>query len=216
MKKYLITGGAWLLAVTLYAQQATTPNGQVQQRRQVLQPGSQQREVLQPGLRQRDQLAPGVITASNQPNPTASALRTNIFNIEGVSTSSVTGLGENNPAGTNNFGSQATNRFSNGGFTNQSGGATQIHIQVVTVSDQPIATQVQQVLSSETVLAQTLPLITININSGTVALNGNVQCGAEGVLIQNLIQQRVPNVRRIDNQLRISGGPPIAPAGFSR
>lgn len=88
-----------------------------------------------------------------------------------------------------------------------------VKIQAVTAADRPIATQIQQVLTTEPVLAQTLPMVNIQVNGGVVLLNGDVQCGAESVLMQNLIQQKLPNVIRIENRLRLPGGA-FAPARF--
>ena len=106
--------------------------------------------------------------------------------------------------------------LASGTATNQLGvqnGNTQLHIQAMTATDQPIATQVQQVLVAEPVLAQTLPGLNIQVNGGVVILNGDVQCGAESVLVQNLIYQKLPRTVRIENRMRLSGA--MAPAYLS-
>ena len=95
------------------------------------------------------------------------------------------------------------------GFNTNTTQTTQLRIQAFTPADQPVATQIQQTLTAQPVLAQTLPMVNIQVNGGVVILDGNVQCGAEGVLMQNLIQQQLPNTIRIDNRLRLSGGAPL-------
>jgi hypothetical protein len=181
----------------------TTPNAQQRQ----LPPGIQQREMLPPELQRREM---GIIAATN--SAAAPAARTNFF---GGETNGVLDNDADDALITNKFGLR-TNRF---GTTNQFGyyGGTngsanvRVNVRAVTVNDQPIATQIQQTLSQQPVLAQTLPAVNIEVNGGVVMLNGDVQCGAEGVLIQNLIQQQVRHIVRIDNRLRGPGGP-FAPA----
>lgn len=95
------------------------------------------------------------------------------------------------------------------GFNTNTTQTTQLRIQTFTAADQPVAAQIQQALTSQPVLSQTLPMVNIQVNGGMVILDGNVQCGAEGVLMQNLIQQQLPNTIRIDNRLRLSGGAPL-------
>jgi hypothetical protein len=92
-------------------------------------------------------------------------------------------------------------------------GSVQLRVGAITASDQPIATQVQQVLTAEPVLVQTLPMLQIHVDNGALILDGSVQCGAERVLIETLCRDRLPRTVRIENRLRPPGGA-FSPAGL--
>lgn len=201
----MLAGFIALSAVGQQSNEQGTPS-------QTLPPGLQKRDELPPGLEKRDELPPGLAKRTNQVTGGISAGGTNTLG----ATANRFGAGTTNSLGVSAAGT-TTNRLTptgreSGSLTNQTtaraqaGAAGQLRIQAVTTTDQPIVTEIQRVLTTETVLTPVLPLMTIQVNGGVVVLEGDVQCGAEKVLVQNIIQQRVPRVVRIDNRLRLPAG----------
>ncbi len=215
MKRCICASALLLLITTLaYSQQspgqgASAPN---QTPAQSMPPGLQNRDQLPPGLQNRDQLPPGLANRTND-NPNA---RINNNNGSQNSFGSTSNNGGNQLPATGRESGAATNQAS-GASPNQTGTRTEVnnsvqfHVNAVTAIDQPVANQVQQVLTAQPVLAQTLPLIQDQVNNGALILDGNVQCGAEGVLIETLCRERLPRTIRIENHLRPPGGA-FAPA----
>lgn len=213
MKRCICASALLLLITTLaYSQQspgqgASAPN---QTPAQSMPPGLQNRDQLPPGLQNRDQLPPGL---DKRTNDNANAQMNQNY-----------GTQNNFGATSNGVGNQLSQTGRESGTTNQSGASqgqfgantqinasVQLQVNAVTATDRPIATQVQQVLLAEPVLAQTFPMLRLSVNNGVIILDGDVQCGAERVLIETLCRDRLPRTVRIENRLRPPGGA-FAPA----
>jgi hypothetical protein len=221
MKRFICTSALALLMTTTHGQQSGVQSTPAQS----MPPGLENRQQLPPGLQNRDQLPPGLAGRSNaNASAAANGAAANGTAAGGTmnSQSNLSATGTSNgvagqlpqtgreSAGASN---QSSTTSGQTGTRTDINGSVQFHVNAVTTTDQPIATQVQQVLIAEPVLAQTLPTVQIQVNNGAVILDGSVQCGAERVLIENLVQQRLPRTVRIENRLRPPGGA-FAPATY--
>lgn len=188
MKRLILTAGlASLTVLAVHAQQTTISTTPTTASQTTVQPGSTTSQQTQNGTTTSGITVGGTVTGGTVTGGTLT-----------------TGAGEQTQT-------QLPQTGQTSGFVTNQINTPQLKIQTFTSADQPVATQIQQVLTTEPVLSQTLPMVNIQVNGGMVILDGSVQCGAEAVLMQNLIQQRLPSTIRIDNRLRLPGGA-FAPA----